>query len=303
LLLLVTLLPVFSPLCLADEDARLTVVLSDEMQQGSPDADGLLKSALPVLWDRIVPQAQRGLADAIAADSRMVARIIPHGQETIVEFNGERVFAALRQARIAAIISQPRFHIQLSVRNDMGAEMQQTRALLEEEAMRFAPVHGMLLSERGAGLVMQWRWLDSLHVELSVRGHSRLGEFVESREITDADSLPVLQAWLDEVLLKARDAYAFGAEKETGNIQTQSADGSSITLIVARDSRLLEQVALEESLAHDVRVRSIVPVRLGRLERHYKVWIEGGDSRWLGEWFSRRGYTLIRQSDGGWLAR
>jgi len=303
LLLVAMFLPIFSPACLADEDARLTVVVSDEMQQGSPDADALLKIALPVLWNRIVPQAQRVSADAIAADSRMVARIIPRGQETIVEFNGERVFAALKQAHIAAIISQPLFHILLSIRNDMGAEMQQTRTLLEAEAARFAALHGILLSERGAGLVMQWRWLDSLHIELSVRGHSRLGEFVESREITDADSLPVLQAWLDDVLLRARDAYAFGAANEGADTQMQTAYGLSIALVIARDSRLLEQVALEESLAHDVRVRSVVPVSLGRSERHYRLLIDGGDSRWLGEWFSRRGYTLSRQSDGALLAR
>lgn len=298
------LMPTLSAQCLAEEDARLKVELNDDMQQGRPDARALLKSALPVLWDRLVPQAQRLAANAIAANSRMVARIVPHGQKIIIEFSGEQVFAALKQARIPAIISQPRFHLLLSLRNDVGVEMQQTRTLLEEEAARLALQYGITFADDGTGLIMQWRWLDSIHIELAVRGRSRLGEFVETREITDADSLPVLQKWLDEVLLRARDAYASDTVAgETGDMQAEQTGDAPVILIVNRDSRLLEQVALEESLAQDVRVRSVVPLTLGRAERRYALRIEGGDTRWLAEWFSRRGYTLIRQSDGAWLAR
>jgi len=297
------LLPALSAQCLAEEDARLKVELSNETQQGNPNARALLKSALPVLWDRLVPRANRASANAIRADSRMVARIIPRGQVTLVEFNGERVFAALRQAHIPAIISQPRFHMLLSLRNDVGIEMQQTRTMLEEEAIRLAPLYGIVFSDDGTGLIMQWRWRNSVHLELAVRGHSRLGEFVETREITDADSLPALQTWLDEVLLRARDAYASGTDLvEAGNMQTEQAGHAPVILVITRDSRLLEQIALEESLAQDVRVRTVVPLSLGRAERRYALRIEGNDTRWMAEWFSRRGYTLSVQPDGTWLA-
>ncbi len=288
----------------AEDDARLKIALTDTaLQQGGPDVRTLLNSALPVLWDRLVPRVQRGMADAIAADSRMVARIVPGSEQTLIEFNGERVFAALKKAHIAAIVSEPRFHVLLDVRNDIGQQMQQTRILLEETLAQLASPYGMAFSDNGAGLVLQWRWLDISHVELSVRGQSRLGEFSEVREITAADPLPVLQQWLQDVLLKARDAYASGISLDADGGPLPAADSSSIELIVARDSRLLEQVALEESLSHDVRVRNVLPLTLSRGERRYRVQIEGADTRWLGEWFSRRGYALIKQADGIWLAR
>lgn len=287
-------------------DARLTVALSDEGgQQGSPDASLLLKKALPVLWDRIVPRAQRHSASTLRADSRMVARIVPGREETVVEFNGERVFEMLREAHIGAIVTPPRFHLVISMRNNAGLEMVQTEALLEEEADHLAPGHGIELTDNGTGLVLVWRWLDAQHAELTVRGQSRLNEFVETREITDADSLPVLKGWLEEVLLKARDAYAYDADISnalTGGGAMQTDDGFGIELIVQRNSSLLEQVALEESLAHDPRVRQVLQLSLSRSVQRYKVQLEGGDTSWLGEWFARRGYRMDRLSDGSWVA-
>jgi len=288
------------PACAQKDDARLTVALTEEAGlQGSPDARLLLKQALPMLWDRIVPVAQRSLADALGSDNRMVARIVPGREVTVVEFQGERVFAALREAHIPAIVTPPRFHLLLSVRNGAGQDMLQTSQLLEEEAIRLAPSHGIELSYDGAGLVLAWRWLDAQHAELSVRGQSRLAEFIETREITDADSLPALQAWLDEVLLKARDAYAYDAQ---GLANTQGGTEIGIVkLVVQRAGGLLEQVALEESLAHDPRVRSLMPVQLSQGAQYYRVQLEGGDTSWLGEWFSRRGYRMDRLADGSWV--
>ena len=290
-----------------ESDPRLKVTLTnEEAQQGSPDTSLLLKKALPVLWDRIVPKGQRHSAEAIRADSRMVARIVPGREETVVEFHGERIFEMLRQAKIGAIVTPPRFHLMVSVRNNVGQEMVQTGILLEEEAERLAPGHGIELTNSGAGLVLVWRWLDSLHAELTVRGQSRLSEFIETREITDADSLPVLQGWLGEVLLKARDAYAYDASvfsnatTEGGPIQ--ASDGFAIELAVQRSSSLLEQVALEESLAHDPRVRQVLQLSLSRDAQRYKVQLEGGDTSWLSEWFARRGFRMERLVDGSWVA-
>ncbi len=295
-----------SPGWVQDGDVRLTVALTKEGgQQGSPDAGLLLKRALPVLWDRIVPLAQRRSAEALDADSRMVARIVPGREETVVEFHGERVFAMLREARISAIVTPPRFHLLISVRNDVGQEMQQTGMLLEEEAKRLAPGYGIELANNGAGLVLAWRWLDALHAELAVRGQSRLSEFVETREIADADSLPVLQGWLEEVLLKARDAYAYDTEifsnAPTEGNAMQAGDGFGIELVVQRGSSLLEQVALEESLAHDPRVRHVLQLSLSRGMQRYRLQLEGGDTSWLGEWFARRGYRMDRLADGSWV--
>ncbi|MDQ6971135.1 MAG: hypothetical protein Q9M30_00650 [Mariprofundaceae bacterium] len=285
------------------------LLIHDSEQQGAPDARMLLKQALPVLWDRLVPLGARKRADALKSNSRLVARIVPGRDETMVEFNGERVFDALRKARVPAIVTLPRFHLLLSVRNEADVEMPQTRSLLEEEAARLAPLQGIELSDSGSGLVLQWRWLDARHVQLSARGQSRLGEFVESREINDADALPLLQQWLGEVLLRARDAYAYdggaapGSDGVSGLADAQQGGAFRIELSVERNSNLLAQVALEESLAHDPRVQRILPVVLSENLQRYTLQLEGGDTTWLGEWFARRGYALQQSADGGWVVR
>jgi len=290
-----------------ETDSRLTVLLvGEEGLQDSSDADLFLKRALPILWDRIIPVEQRSRAKGLPANSRLVARIVPGREETVVEFHGERVFEMLRAKQIPAIVTPPRFHLQISVQNNYGHEMQQTSILLDEEAERLAPEHGIQLNDNGAGLVLAWRWLDALQVELSVRGQSRLGEFVETREISDADSFPVLKVWLEDVLLRARDAYAYDAQS-LSNIPaeggTQPFDGYGIELVVQRGSNLLGQVALEESLAHDPRVRQVLPLSLSHGEQRYRVKLEGSDTSWLGEWFDRRGYRIDRLADGSWVAR
>lgn len=287
-----------------EDDPRLIVVLGEEVSaQGTPDTRLLLDQALPVLWDRIIPLARRHSADALGSDTRMVAKIVPGHESTQVEFDGQRVFAALREAHIPAIVTPPRFHLLISVQNVAGQVMQQTTQLLVDEAARLAPSRGIELSDSGTGLVMTWRWLDAQHAELSVRGQSRLGEFVETREITDADPLPVMQQWLDEVLLRARDAYAYdaGVVSDTaagGLVAGQVGGDYSIQLVVQRGGTLLEQVALEESLSHDPRVRQLLPLTLSRGMQSYRLQLEGGDTSWLSEWFARRGYRMDRLADG-----
>jgi len=286
-------------------DARLSVeLIEDDAMQGAPDTAALLSRAQPILWDRIIPLAHRARADALKNNSRLVARIVPGRDSTLVEFQGERVFAVLKDAHIPAIIAAPRFHLLISVHNVPGQEMQQTSQLLVDEATRLAALHGIELSDNGAGLVLNWHWLDALHAELSVRGQTRLTEYVETREITDADSLPALQAWLGEVLLKARDAYAFEAETESAMVEEGGGiDPSLIEISVQRDARLLEQIALEDSLGRDPRVRSLLPTTLSSGMQHYALKLEGGDASWLVEWFARRGYRLDRLSDGSLVAQ
>lgn len=288
-----------------EADARLSVGLpADASVQGAPDTTTLLNRALPVLWDRIVPLAQRARAGAMVKNSRLVARIVPARDGTLVEFDGERVFAALREAHVSAIVSPPRFHLLVSVRNVPGQEMQQTSRLLIEEAARLAALRGIELSDSGAGLVLSWQWLDAQHVGLSVRGQTRLAEFIETRELADADSLPALRAWLDEVLLKARDAYAFDADAVSGGaIAGGAADQSVIAIRVQRGGSLLEQVALEDALGRDPRVLRLLPLSLSSSMQQYTLQLQGGDASWLGDWFARRGYRLDRLPDGSMLAQ
>ncbi len=287
-------------------DSRLTVVMTvDGNQQGAPDVNQLLKAAMPVLWDRIVPVANRRRADTLGHDSRMVARIVPGPQTTLVQFNGERVFAALRNAHIPAIVTPPNFHLQINMNNAAGQDMQQTSQMLMAEANRVAPIDGIELNDNGDGLVLTWNWLDAQRVQLLVRGQSRLGEFSEVRTITGADALPALQSWLDDILLKARDAYAYtaqapgNAQAGTGNnAPAQAAAAFSLTLVVQRAGSLLAQVALENALENDPRVKSVVPLTLSPDMQRYHLQLQGSDTSWLGDWFSHRGYRMDQLADG-----
>jgi len=291
------------PLLAQADDARLRVVVTHENTGVSqPDAALTVRLALPVLWDRIVPVQMRTRADAIAPDYGLVARIIPGEEQTTVEFNGQSIFRMLRERRIPAIIMAPRFHLVIQVRSSDGLAMDQTRALLMEEAVRIASEQGIELGDNAPGLVAVWQWLDNRRVMFTLRGNTRLREFSETRDITDADPLPALKGWLKDILLRTRDAYAFSAG-EPVTMNTGMASGHRLFLTVNRPARLPQQVTLEQALKNDPRVRSIRPLSLSKSRQRYLLQLEGTDSSWLPDWFGRHGYQLAALPGGEWLAQ
>lgn len=293
------------PLWAKVNDARLRIVIPvkdmpDARMAGTKQA---LRLAWPRLLDRIVPHPMRSRADAIAPGYALIARIIPGRKQTVVEFNGNTVFRALKKHHISAIITAPRFHLVLHIRNSNGLEMRQTEILLMNTAKDFAPVWGIELADNAPGIVAVWQWLDNQHVMLSVRGNSRLQEFSETRVITDADPLPKLSDWLEEILIKARDAYALDAN----HVETPHVAGAEVEqqliLTIDRKTQLMAQVALEDALGNDPRVRRVLPVSLSVTHQRYLLLLKGTDSSWLREWFKRRGYRLVALPKGGWLAQ
>ncbi|GMQ99922.1 MAG: hypothetical protein BMS9Abin18_0751 [Zetaproteobacteria bacterium] len=298
-----------TPLWAQTNDARLRIAIPHEdMQAARPDTrltdtKLALRLALPQLWDRIVPREMRPQADSITSNYGLVARIIPAGEKTVVEFNGKAVFRTLKDHHIPAIVLAPRFHLVLKMRNSARLEMSQTQILLMQEAKDLAANWGIELADNAPSVVIVWQWLDNQQVMLSLRGNSRLQEFSETRTITDADPLPVLSDWLKTTLLKARDAYAFDAGSPE-NINTANAIfDQQITLTIDRTTSLMAQVALEDALNNDPRVHLVLPVSLGATRQRYLLLLEGTDSRWLPEWFERRGYRLVALPEGGWLAQ
>jgi len=298
-----------TPLWAQVDDARLRItVLHEDIQNARPDtrlADTklALRLALPQLWDRIVPEEMRSRADTITPNYGLVARIIPAGEQTVVEFNGEAVFRTLKDHHIPAIVMAPRFHLVLKMRNSAGLEMGQTQSLLMQEAQDLAASRGIELADSAPSVVIVWQWLDNQQLTLSLRGNSRLQEFSETRTITDADPLPVLSDWLKSTLLKARDAYAFDVDSP-GNINTANTTlEQQVILTIDRKTSLIAQVALEDALKGDPRVHSVLPVSLEATRQRYLLLLEGTDSSWLPEWFERRGYRLAALPEGGWLAQ
>ncbi len=300
-------------------DARLRIAITAEnMQNARADtrqagtrSTGIrlsntklaLRLALPRLWDRIIPEDMRSQADAIAPSYGLVARIIPGEKQTTVEFDGKRVFRTLEKDHIPAIVTEPHFHLVLHVRNSAGLEMDQTDTLLMGVAEDFSPRWGIALADNTPGIIATWQWLDNEQVMLSLRGNSRLQEFSETRVITDADPLPQLSAWLREVLLKARDAYASDVKNVESSHHASPEVEQQFILTIDRKTPLIAQVALEDALGDDSRVHRMLPLSLSSTRQRYLLVLKGIDNSWLTEWFKRRGYLLTALPEGGWIAQ
>ncbi len=288
---------------------RLRITIPVEEIQNARSGAGLadtrlaLRLALPHLWDRIVPQDMRSRASTIAPNYALVARIVPGDQQIVVDFNGKAVFRTLRENHIPAILMIPRFHLVLKMYNSAGFEMNQTQALLMQDAKNVAPKWGIELVDNAPSIIVTWKWLDNQRLMLSLRGNSRLHEFSAIHVMTDADPLPAISAWLQELMLKARDAYAFDVDS-ADNINTVTTEiNQQLTLVIDRKNSLMAQVVLEDALNDDPRVRRVLPVSLGVMRQRYMLLLEGTDSSWLPEWFEHRGYRLVALPKGGWLAQ
>ncbi len=296
-------LAVASTLAMAAEtDARMRVDLPAMESGATADVGTLVAQALPILWDRLVPRTARAQADAIPADYRLMLRLKPGPRRTTVEFNPQVVFRTLAERQIPFIPAPPRLRLVVRVRNMAGMEMTETEAQLMAQAQTAADRWGIVLTDDAPALVLEWRWVTDRNVMLNARGTSRLPEFSETRALQGGDPLPDLVAWMEDVLLRARDAHAFAA---SGNAQaTVAANGESsrVILTVRRDAPLAAQVALEEALAHDPRVHDLVPLELSRTRQRYAI--ETRDAAaWLPDWLARRGLGATQLPDGTWLAQ
>ncbi|MDX8407079.1 MAG: hypothetical protein R8L58_01710 [Mariprofundaceae bacterium] len=202
-------------------DARMLVEVTanpDEQGQSLKELHANVRYAaelaLAQLWDRIVPQQARADVPAGMRAIRFMQRAQPTADGVRISFHARRVMDYLETHNIPLIPEQPAWNLDIRMRNAAGRNMAQSAALISEFAAQQAPLWGYALSRMGDSLIVQWRWLDSRQVSLSLRGTSRLGEFQETRMLAPGDPLPQLQQWLLETLLKARDAYATGIAPE-----------------------------------------------------------------------------------------
>lgn len=289
---------------MASGDARMQVqVVKQGDESGQSDLAALAKQALPVLWDRLVPQAERAKADALPASVNLLSRIVPGDNGATVDFNGQAVFQALHDAGIDYLATPPQFALVLHVDNNSGVAMPQTEALLVQYAHEIAPRWGIELDDTAPTLVLSWQWQDDTQVMLSVRGNSRLQEFTETRTLpAGSDPLQSLQDWLQQVLLRARDAYAQTAVAAVPTPATGSHEKAVWITVTDHAMHLSEQVTLEDALRHDPRVKALIPYSYGPQQIRYRLLLMTANSRWLGDWFSQRGFQPEATGDGGgWL--
>jgi hypothetical protein len=284
--------------------------------------------ALSHLWDRIIPRHARSMVPANTRAIRFMQRAQPTATGVSISFDPRRVLDFLQTSNIPVIPEQPVWNLDIHMRNAAGQNMAQSASLLQDFAREQAAEQGFGLNPLAASIIMQWRWLDTRQVTMSVRGNSRLAEFQETRMLTPGDPLPQLQQWLVETLLKARDAYASGEpQTETPVVVTTPAvdiygnpiinadpyaaatskpvpvadDG--ILISIEHQASLPEQVLFEDDLRRDPRVVSLIPRELNQNTQQYRVKLkEPSDTQWLSQWFTQHGLSLTQTPDG-WLAR
>ncbi|MFQ5582217.1 MAG: hypothetical protein ACE5F3_06290 [Mariprofundaceae bacterium] len=296
-------------------DPRMRVEILPDEENGQiqvlrADIKKAVEVALPMLWNRLIPMHVR---NAIPEDVRglgLLLRASPTADGIRITFNRSRVFQYLKKQQIPYIETPPGFNVTVYMHNLSGISMPQSAALLVSYADEEATHWGYQLKERAPALVLSWRWLDQQQVSLSVRGNSRLPEFVETKVLEAGDPLPQMQDWLLEVMLKARDAYASDAaiavsadavaDTEEGVPTAQ--DGLEVMLTLQRNVALPEQVLLEDALRRNPRVAALVPYLLSSEVQQYRLILKSADDSWLAGWFARNGMQLSPRPDG-WLAQ
>jgi len=298
---LIFLAALFSVNAAAASDDRLSVFIPETGQPASrPDFSSLANSALPVIWDRLIPRSKRTGADALPATANLVSRIVPEQDKTLVEFNGPEVFSLLKANHIPRIKSLPRFNLRLKVQSNFGYSMQQSQQLLYQQAGEIAEKWGILLTTKAPALLISWRWLNEMNqVALMVRGNTRLREYSEVRQLELGDPVDVLGAWLQEVMLNARDAYAVDDTIDQPGLQAQPTNIAEKFLVFDRVMPLSEQVVMETGLRADPRVFALIPKRFSAQLQRYRLLLKGNDDAWLTAWFARRGIAL-QPIPGGW---
>ena len=315
----------FQSLALA-ADARMQVdVLAEtqhvEVQWLHANVRKAAALALPQLWARIVPQDAQALIPKRIKALRFLQKATPTNAGIRITFHQKRVLNYLKNNNLPYIAQQPVLNVVLQLYNEDGRPMRETANALLDFAISDAPVHGYRVDEQGAALVLLWRWLDYKQVSLSLRGHSKLAEFTETRYLNAGDPLAQIQPWMAQVLLQARDAYAEGGAsasvdgRETGTLQTASEQNIPIVklapmpkaevalrLMVHRTASLLDQVLFEDELMQDPRILDLSLRQVNKESQQYSLQLKGSDDQWLTQWFARRGMTLTPTIEG-WVAR
>lgn len=314
---LLSLLLVWTGAAFAVEtDNRMMVELhasdvpADQAPNLQTDIPGMAKLALAMLWDRLVPQAQRaGMKDTDAM--ALLQRAVPTGDGGLMlVFSHARVTQYLQSQGITYPAEAPHFNLTVHLTNPAGMPMPQSEALLMDYAKQNAERWGYVIDVHGDPLDLSWRWQDPQQVSLSITGNPRLANAQEIRSLAAGDPMPQIQAWMNDVMLKARDAYAatpaVPATAAAQPVAAPAADAAgsapqTLELIVSGSATLAEQVLFEQALAGDPHVASLQLSRVGADSRQYLLHLRQGGEGWLPAWFASHGMQATPTVEG-WIA-
>jgi hypothetical protein len=284
-------------------------VPTDQAANLQTDIPGMAKIAIDKLWDRLVPQARR--ADMKDADAMaLLQRAVATGDGGLMlVFSHDRVAQYLQAQGIAYPAEAPHFDLVVHLTNPAGMAMPQSEALLMDYARQNAAREGYAIDAHGDPLDLSWRWQDPQQVALNVTGNPHLPASQEIRTLAPGDPMPQIQAWMDDVMIKARDAYAAAPAKPAASTppMTPSAavaagsEPQTLELIVSGADTLAEQVLFEQALASDPHVAVLRLSRVDANSRQYLLRLRQGGEGWLPAWFASHGMQATPTVEG-WLA-
>jgi len=287
----------------AQSDARMVIDVPRNEHGDLPSVQEAIRSALPVLWDRVLPQAARGsVTDGINATS-FLQRVVPYSDGIQVIFNHDRVWSYLEQQQIPYLKEAVHLNLDIEMINRSGISMSKTAEALMQYAGEVAVAHGIVMDRQMPRISATWRWLDGSQISLNVRGGA-LQEMVSEVRPVSGDPLIQLQLWTSQLLVSLRDNAASGGDLTAGELPAAEAaiNTTGSLLTIEQTAPLPEQVVLEEALRQNRSVQSLIPVYLSSTSRQYRIQLKDNDDSWIQNWFGRRGMQA-EPTPEGWLVR
>ncbi|MDX8401911.1 MAG: hypothetical protein R8K47_04700 [Mariprofundaceae bacterium] len=330
LLLLGVWLAVGGPARADAPDPRFVVELQADPEAGlelaelHADIRAAVRKALPLLWRRVLPAEDQANAPSPAGAIRLLRRATPTPSGVRVEFDKARVRAMVEQAGLGFIPEAPRWSVTLRLTGLRGGPMPGVAAALRDRLATMMPSLGIVPDPAGATLKLHWQWLGPRQAALRVRGETPLDGMAETRFLPSGDPLPELARWMEDALLRVRDAAAvrpreaapaaalpapvaalpadaYAALAGDAYAAAAAPDPLALELTVEGGAGLADQVMFEEALRGAPEVVSLVPVLLSPERRVYRIRLRRPGDGWLEEWLRGRGF-LSRRDERGWLA-
>jgi len=287
----------------AQNDSRMVVEVPKNEQGEMPAVRDAIQSALPLLWDRILPRASRAaVSDSINA-TPFLQRVVPHSDGMQVSFNEQRVWQYLDQQQVAYLKEPPHLNVRIQMFNQSDLSMPKTAEALQQYAQQVAKERGIVLDAQAPLVTANWRWLDASQVSLQLHGDGISEAAPETRTLAAGDPLEQLQAWVTDMMLQLRDAdVADSGMPKTPASEQPAQNEIGILLTIDQQAPLPEQVVLEDALRQNSQVISMIPVYLAANSRQYRLQLRDNDDSWIESWFRRRGMQA-QATPEGWLVR
>jgi len=285
----------------AATDDRFVVELSVQPDVNL-DIQVATKLALPTLWKRILLIDTLDEAAHLPVATSLVLQFKWLKHSAKVVFNPVQVKRFLSRRGITMIPEQPDWNLSVFALGFSDVDESVSEDLLNH-AYGIADEYGFRLSSRGKKMQLIFAPTTDVYGEAMIHIDMQGAFSPDLLKETDIPSQGLvsyqLQDLMRDVLWHIRDAYALG----TIHFDNTS---SEILLTIESEYPLASQVMLEQALAKQQEVVSIVPVLLQKERRQYRLQLLNGDDAWLTSWFAAYGFRASKQPEGSledWLVQ